>query len=181
MNLIAIEDILKTFRIIVDTREHDTHRAEERYSSFSTPIVRATLAYGDYCGQVDLPNGSQAPDASETICAPCVIERKMSLDELAMCFTRGRDRFRREFERARDSGAKVYLLIENGSWEAIAGHRYRSKFNPEAFRASLIAWTIRYNVTPIFCKEKMSGMIIREILYRDMKERLEKECESSGE
>ena len=94
-------------------------------------------------------------------------------DELAMCFTRGRDRFRREFERATEASAKVWLLIEGGSWEAIDKHRYRSKFNEKALKASLIAWSIRYNMVPVFCKPETSGALIREILYRDIKERLE--------
>jgi hypothetical protein len=53
-------------------------------------------------------------------------------------------------------------------------HRYRSKFNSEAFLASIIAWTARYDITPIMCKAETSGKIIREILFRDMKERLER-------
>ena len=99
-----------------------------------------------------------------------------SLDELAGCFTRDRDRFRREMERAISSNAKVYLLIENASWEAILNHRYRSRFNPEAFKASLTAWTARYGLIPVFCKADTSGMLIREILYREIKERLETQC-----
>ena len=52
-------------------------------------------------------------------------------------------------------------------------HRYRSKYHPNAFLASLTAWMVRYNLTPIFCKAEVSGDLIREILYRDLKERLE--------
>jgi hypothetical protein len=40
--------------------------------------------------------------------------------------------------------------------------------------ASLMAWTVRYNLRPIFCKAETSGALIKEILYRDMKERLER-------
>ena len=98
----------------------------------------------------------------------------MSLDELAMCFTRGRDRFRREMERAAANNSVIYLLIENGSYEAIINHRYRSKYHPSAFLASLTAWTARYNLRPVFCKASTSGTLIKEILYRDMKERLER-------
>ena len=96
----------------------------------------------------------------------------MDLDELAMCFTRGRDRFRKEFERARDAGAKVYLLVENATYEDIVKHRYRSKFASTAFLGSLLSWSVRYNITPVFCRSETSGTIIREILLRDMRERL---------
>ena len=173
MNGYEITEALGTFRIIADTREQNTPRAKERFKAFGVPIERATLSYGDYCAQITLPGGELFATA-DTIKPACVIERKMSLDELAACFTRGRDRFRREFERARETGAKIYLLTEGGSFEAIINHRYRSKFNPSAFLASLTAWCVRYDATPIFCKADTSGEMIREILYRDIKERLER-------
>lgn len=160
----------ESFRVIVDTREQTTPRARKRYKAIG-PIERATLSFGDYCGNIDL-GGNPLHDASATITPRCCIERKMSLDELAMCFTKGRDRFRREFQRADAAGAKVYLLIEEGSYEDIISHRYRSKFSPTAFLASLLAWSIRYNATTIFCAPETSGRLIYEILYRDMKERL---------
>jgi hypothetical protein len=119
-------------------------------------------------------NGSSIYDISKAVKASCVIERKMSLDELASCFTRSRDRFRREMERACSNHSTVYLLVENGSYEGIIKHRYKSRYNPTAFLASLTAWTVRYNIIPIFCKAETSGQIIKEILYRDMKERLER-------
>ena len=172
MDVYEIESVLDTFRIIVDSREQSTARSSRRLKQFGCPTERGTLNYGDYCANITLPGGAFM-DISRAIKPPCVIERKMSLDELAGCLTRGRDRFRREFERANEAGARVYLLTEDGSWEAIAMHRYRSRFHPAAFRASLIAWSIRYNFTPLFCKADSSGRLIRDILYRDMKERLE--------
>lgn len=173
MDYFEIKDTLETFRVIIDTREQSTTRASERFEALGS-YERATLGYTDYCGNVTLPSGEPLYSPSETIKPACCIERKMSLDELAMCFTRGRDRFRREFERAAESGAKVWLLVEGGSWEAIDKHRYRSKFNEKALRASLIAWSIRYDISIVFCKPESSGALIREILYRDMKERLER-------
>lgn len=168
-----VREILSTFRILKDTREHDTPMAKERYAAFGVPYQTATLNYGDYCGTVTLPGGQDLYNTSVQVRAMCVIERKMSLDELAMCFTRSRERFRREFERAKENRAKMYLLVENASFEAIINHRYKSRFSPEAFMASLTAWTVRYDMTPLFCRSQSSGQVIKEILYRDMKERLE--------
>ena len=173
MDHFEVAEALSTFRILVDNREQATPKAVERYKSFGVPFERATLNYGDYCGVITV-NGSSIYDTSKAVKASCVIERKMSLDELASCFTRSRDRFRREMERACSSGSKVYLLVENGSYEGIIKHRYKSRYNPTAFLASLTAWTVRYNIIPIFCKAETSGQIIKEILYRDMKERLER-------
>lgn len=173
MDHFEVTRILDSFRIIADTREQNTPRASERFQSFGAPVERATLSYGDYCANVTLPAG-HLYDISSTIAPRCCIERKMSLDELAGCFTRGRDRFRREFERATQNHARIFLLIEGGNWESIEAHRYRSKFPPNAFKASLEAWVIRYNIIPIFCRAATSGTLIREFLYRDMKERLER-------
>lgn len=173
MDHFEVAEALGSFRIVVDTREQETPKAVERYLTFGVPYERATLNYGDYCGLIDL-NGSPIHDTTKAIKARCVVERKMNLDELAMCFTRGRDRFRREMERATANGATVFLLVEGGSYEAILNHRYRSRFNPTAFMASLVAWTVRYNLRPVFCKAETSGALIKEILYRDMKERLER-------
>lgn len=165
-------ETLESFRIIVDTREQATPKAAERYEAFGVPVERGTLSFGDYCANITLPDGGQLHAISERITAPCVIERKMNLDELAQCFTKGRGRFEREFDRAAAAHAKVYLLIEDGTIEGIINHRYRSRFRPSAFLASLFAWSARYNLTPIMCKSATSGQVIKEILYRDMKERL---------
>ena len=173
MDHFEVTEVLNTFQILVDNREQATPKAVERYKSFGVPYKRATLNYGDYCGMITL-NDSEIYDTAHSVKASCVIERKMSLDELAMCFTRGRDRFRREMERAASNNSTVYLLVENATYEGIIKHRYRSRFSPSAFLASLTAWTVRYNLRPIFCKADTSGQLIKEILYRDMKERLER-------
>ena len=165
--------ILESFRVIVDSREQNTPKARKRYKLIGK-TERATLSYGDYCGNVDIC-GNQLYDTSATISPLCVIERKMNLDELAMCFTRSRKRFEREFERARAAGAKVYLLVEDATYEDIIRHRYRSKFASNAFLASLLTWSARYNLTPVFCRAETSGELIREILLRDLRERIERD------
>ena len=174
MDSFEVKDILQTFRVVVDTREQVTPKAKERYAAFGVPVERCTLDYGDYAGNITLTNNKPLYSIEERIKPLCVVERKMSLDELASCFTRDRARFEREFERARSAGAKVFLLCENATWEALLNHRYRSRFHPQAFKASITAWSIRYDITPIFCKAETSGVLIKEILYRDIKERLER-------
>ena len=173
MDHFEVRDALDTFRILVDRREQRTPRASERYKSFGVPYEKVTLNYGDYAACVSI-DGTPIYDTSKAIKPRCVIERKMSLDELASCFTRSRDRFRKEMERAVASGCTVYLLVENGSYEAIISHRYRSRYHPNAFMASLLAWSVRYDLKVIFCKSDTTGTMIREILFRDTKERLER-------
>jgi len=173
MDNFEVSNALKTFRIIVDTREQSTKKALERYDSFGVPYERATLNFGDYCGQITLPEGDLY-DQSLRISPKCVVERKMSIDELAMCLGKQRDRFRREFERASNNDSKVWLLVEGASWEAIENHRYRSMMRPNALIGSIVAWMTRYDASLIFCKAGTSGRMIKEVLYRDMKERLER-------
>jgi hypothetical protein len=40
--------------------------------------------------------------------------------------------------------------------------------------ASITAWMARYDCKVIFCKQEISGALIKEILYRELKERLER-------
>lgn len=173
MTIFEQKEVLKSFEILVDTREQDTDRSKKRYQSFEAPYKKATLDYGDYTYNAELPGG-KLYDISKTISPVCVVERKMNLDELAECFTRSRQRFQREFERAADNGSRIYLICENANWENLLNGKYRSRLNPNAFAASAAAWMIRYNMNVIFCKEETSGRLIKEILFRDLKERLER-------
>lgn len=174
MDNFTLKKILDSFQIIVDTREQATPRALKRYNDFGVPWKHQTMNYGDYTYNVTLPNGMQLHHPDLRVSGHCFIERKQNLDELAMCFTRERARFQREFERASDNNAKGYLLIENASWDMILNGQYRSRFKPKAFLASLCAWQVRYDLTVIFCDMDVSGILIKEILYRDVKERLER-------
>lgn len=173
MDIFTQKQILQSFEILVDTREQDTKRSQKRYEAFGVPYKKATLEYGDYTYNAELPHG-KIYDISSTISPMCAIERKMNLDELASCFTNGRQRFQREFERAAKNGCRIYLICENANWENLLNGKYRSRFNSNAFAASATAWMIRYNMNVIFCKEETSGRLIKEILFRDLKERLER-------
>lgn len=159
---------LDSMVILVDTREQDTHSLRRRLELMNCPWERQKLDFGDYSAKCRLPNGEWL-DLSPKV----AVERKMSFDELCACFCRGRQRFTREFERAREAGAVVYLLIENASWENALAGKYRSKMNPKSFIASMTSWLARYRCQLIFCKSETTGVLIHEILYRELKEVLE--------
>lgn len=172
MDNFEIDSCLKSMSICVDTREQVSRRAVNRYESFGCPYSRSKLDYGDYAYNFTLPDGKTLYDKNDAIYPDVCIERKMNLEELSQCFCQGRKRFEREMQRATDHGAKVYLLVENANFENLLNGKYKTKFNANAFTASLFAWTARYNITPIFCKAETSGKIIYNILYRELKERL---------
>ena len=168
MNHFSVTYALKTMGVCVDTREQDTTRARKRIQTIGLPIQRKALPFGDYSAFCTLPNGE-----AYSLEYMVSIERQMNVDEIAMCYTSERPQFKREFERARDAGAKVYLLIENGDWEKAYTGSYRSQVKPEALTASIIAWLARYNCQLLFCKEETSGKLIHDVLFRELKERLE--------
>ena len=176
MDIVDQKKVLESMVIYIDSREQPTKRAFKRYETFGCPYKnKIPMWFGDYTYNATLPDGSEIiPDHSEKVVGKCVIERKMDLDELAMCFGRGRDRFQREFQKSIDHHARFILLVENATWEKLILGKYKSKMHPKAFFSSLTSWMIRYNTAVIFCKEETSGKIIRELLYRDLKERLER-------
>lgn len=167
------KECLESFCVIVDTREQPNKRAKARYESMGVPVRRSKLNYGDYTYNFKL-NGEWFFDESLSINPKVCIERKMSLDELATCFTSGRDRFEREMQRCVDQGARMYLLLEESTYEKVIAHRYKSKFHPNAFVATLTAWQARYHLQVVMCKAETSGRLIKEILYRELKEDIER-------
>jgi ERCC4-type nuclease len=172
MHPLDVKSALESMVCLVDTREQDTPLFRKRMQSLGVPHERHKLNFGDYsvkCDRADLS-------------ASVSVERKMHLDELCNCFCKDRKRFEREFERAKKAGAKVYLLVEDASWEQAYNGKYRSKMAPASLVASMQAWLARYNCQIIMCKQETSGKLIHDILYRELKEHLEAmDDEGSGD
>lgn len=167
MHPIDVESTLKTMVCICDSREQATEQSKRRYADFGVPWERGKLDFGDYSAVFTLPDGTEF-SLKDKIC----VERKMNLSEICGCFTHDRERFTREFERAKAANAKIYLLIENASWELAYNGKYRSQMKPQALIASILAWLARYDCQIIMCKAESSGHLIKDILYREAKERL---------
>ena len=167
-----IEEALKGMVVLVDTREQDTARLRVRLKDMKCEHERCKLDFGDYSAKV--------PVNGEWLTLNVAIERKMDLDELAQCYCNGRKRFEREFERAQTAGAKIYLLVENATWEDAYTGNYRSKMNPQSLIASILAWLARYRCQLIFCRQRTSGRLIYDILYREAREHLERTMLDEG-
>lgn len=168
-----IDGALDTLTVIVDTREQDTPLFRKRMRQVGYPIRRKKLNFGDYSCSV------MADGAEVDLSASFAIERKMSLDELAQCYTRGRKRFEREFERAKQSGAKLYLLVEGATWEGAYNGLYRTQMHPHSLIASMTAWLARYDCQILMCKAETTPSLIHDICYREAKEHLERMCDES--
>ena len=167
MHPAEVEQALGSLTILVDTREHPTEQAQRRYASFGCPWRREKLFAGDYSATVTLPDGSEFSLADSV-----TVERKSGFDELCQCFTHERKRFAAEFDRAQAEGMWLYLLVEYGTWENAYSGKYRSQMKPNALTGSLLAWVARYGSPVLMCKPETSGRLIRDVLYREMKERL---------
>lgn len=131
------------------------------------PYERETVNAGDYTAKTLLPNG-------EWFYLPVAIERKMSLTEIAGNFCGERARFTAEFERAKENGVRLWVLVEQSSWESAYAGAYRSKMKPKSLIASLLTWSARYKVPVLLCERSdTGGKLIRDILYYEMREALE--------
>ena len=169
MTVFEIDEALDGMRVIVDSREQDTPRLRARIETMNCPTRRDGLNFGDYSAEFPLKSGEWFSLEKKV-----AIERKMHIDELCGCYCQSRQRFTKEFVRAAESGAKVYLLIEDATWEKIYTGKYKSQMRETALVASILAWCARYNCIPIFCKAETSGILIKDILYREGKERMER-------
>lgn len=146
---------LKKLTFIIDKREQKNEWIEQYCEKNKIPVIHRKLDVGDYACQL-------GEDSFEN---DFVVERKADLDEICGNLTADRDRFEREFLRAKAHGIKVYLLIEEGSWKDIFIHNYRSKLAPKSLLASLFAWQTRFNVTIVFAPKDISPSVIHGIFH----------------
>lgn len=177
MNPIQVKETLESMTLLVDTREQPTHNLQRRINICGLPTERRKLNVGDYSCKCLLPNGEEFDFSSKV-----VVERKMNLDELCLCFGKDRKRFEKEFERAKEANTKVYLLVEGATWENAYNGKYQSRMAPQALIASIDAFRARYGMQLDFCKAETTGRLIHDILYRELKEYLETfEVNDNGE
>ena len=166
---------LASMVLLVDTREQPTKRLKRRLEDAGLPYERKKLNVGDYSCKCTLPDGSEL-DLSDRV----AIERKMDLGELCLCFGKNRKRFEKEFIRAREAGTKIYLLVEGDNWEKTYNGKYNSLYGSKALVGSINAFRARYGMQMDFCKEETTGKLIRDILYRELKEYLQEMEDDEG-
>lgn len=152
---------LKKLTIICDTREKDLH-VSEYFEKNKIPVITRKIDTGDYSAQLgDLSMEREI-----------VVERKRNLDEICGNFTIERERFEREFMRAKAYGTKVFLIVENATWGDIFLGNYRSKVSSKSLLGSLLSWMVRFNITVLFCKPEETARIMWGIFHYYAKEKL---------
>lgn len=143
--------------VLVDTREKRNNHITDYFTKNNIIYEPTTLSYGDYSFYIS------AEVAGEDIYfhRDIVIERKASLEELSGNLAQERGRFEKEFLRAGNDRAKLYLMVEDrGGYSSIIGHKYNTQFAPAAFMASLKAWETRFNCNVQFIDKQYSGYYI---------------------
>ena len=157
-----LQEALKDLTVICDSREQINAHVTRYFDKQKIPHISRKLDTGDYSAQI----------GALSLEKDIVIERKANLDEICGNFTVERERFEREFLRAKAYGTKVVLIVENATWSDVFLGNYRSKVKPQSLIGSLLSWMVRYNITVLFCKPEETGKIIWGILHYAAKEML---------
>lgn len=166
-----VKKILSSLVFLTDTREQKNDHIIDYFNSKGLNHEKRGLDSGDYSIMIPaIPElGIVVPQAfNKPIPGGIFIERKGSLDELAGNLGVYRERFTNEMERMKQ--AEKHLLIEDGNWEQISAHNYRSQLKPESYLNSLVIFATRYNLKIHFVSKAMSGEMIRRILVAKVKE-----------
>lgn len=171
-----IDKLIKQVVILIDTREQENTHITDFFDKKKIPYKRKALKFCDYSAELKANEEFGLPfDIS--LENNIAIERKgaskSGLNEIATNFTDGRTAFENEFIRAKESGADIYLLIENGSWEDIKAHNYRSKMSENALYNSLLSWSKKYNIKIHFLKSENVGEHIYKLIGIALKKLLE--------
>lgn len=164
-----IKDLLKSMVVLVDTREQANEHVRSYFEQKKIPYESHALGYGDY--SCYLPKNEELGIMRDVYFTDAVvIERKASLDELAVNLSQERKRF--ENELIRSTGTKIYLMVENGSYGGIVRSEYRSKYNPKSYIGTLATFSARYGLDVNFVEKEMAGNFIYHHLYYHVREEL---------
>ena len=149
-----LKEELSKLTILCDSREQDTH-CQKWFEKNGIKCQVKKLDSGDYSAML----------GDWTLEHDVFIERKADLTEICGNFTQNRERFEKEFTRAKAVGAKPFLLIEEDSIDDVYLGNYRSKLPPKSLMASFLTWQVRYNTTILFCSRSNAPKLIFGILY----------------
>lgn len=133
-------------KILIDTREQKPLCFVHEYV---TEVVTTKLNVGDY--------GAEFSDGVQ----PKVFFERKSIGDLFGTLGAGYPRFRKELERARDSGSLLFIVIEGSLSDVLKGYSHSTISGITILRK---LWTLywKYGVQFICCKdrEEMSKYIL---------------------
>ena len=152
-----LNELLKSMTILVDAREQKNTHLTDYWDIKKIPYIVKKLDFADYTFMV--PANPELGIIRDLYFNDIVsVERKNSLEEISSNFTTTRLAFESEFIRSK---GKVHLMIENGTYEDIVNHNYKTDYKPVSFIASLHSFVDRYDLRLKFMKDnKYSGYYI---------------------
>lgn len=152
-----IKGMLKEMVVLVDSREQKNGHILDYFQRQGIAYEIQKLDYGDYSCKIPAVAAGRDIYFHNSV----IIERKNSLEELSGSLAQHRDRFEMEFLKARNAGAKIYLMVEDPrGYTAICNHTYRTQFNPVSYVASLKTFESRYDMNLQFITPELSGHFI---------------------
>lgn len=161
-----LDELLKSIVVLVDTREQENQHILSYLDKKKVPYKTLKLNHGDY--SFYLPANKNLGIHRDLYFTDVVsVERKGSLEELSGNFTKGRANIEEEFTRKR---GKMYLMIENSTYEDILKHNYSTKYEPLSFIATLNSFETRYDLKTAFVTKAAAGNFIYHKFYYYLRE-----------
>ena len=151
--------------LIVDSREKPKAIGKILgfFDLYGIPFTVSKLLFGDY---MDYNNPS------------LVVDRKQNIAELAKNCTSEHERFRRELDKAKQTGATLVILVEQnrykdrGEWvqvnsieDLLRWSSPHTMIRGERVYRILVSWMAKYPLRVEFCDKRSTGRRIVEIIY----------------
>lgn len=164
-----ISDIFKNYTYItIDSREKNL-RIKTTFDNLEVHNIISKLPYGDYGIMI---KKCERYGIMEDVRMKVAVERKANLEEISANLAQNKARFEREMKRCVDDGGMMCIMIENGSYEDIMNHNYKTNLKPKSFLALLHTMTARYGVNFIFMSEYSASLYVYNYLKYYAKEYL---------
>ena len=167
-----IDKLLKEIIVIYSTLEQQNQHILDYFDKQKIQHKKTTMKTCDYSAMI-LKNDELGLPYDITLEPVILIERKNSLEELSSNIANGRETFRNEWIRAKESGANLYLVVESGSFSDIDKHNYNARYNEKAFYNTLLSWQHDYNFKMHFVTKELIGKHILRLLQIQLKKLLE--------
>ena len=165
-----IKEISKSMIVLIDKREKVNNHITDYFDKHKIAYREQTLEFGDY--SFLLP-AARRMSQDTYFHKDIVIERKNSLEELSGNLGKERDRFEKEFLKAKSNNCEIHLLVESPrGYNDIMEHKYDTEFKPLSYIASLKSWENRYDIKTQFVDKQYSGYIIWSTFYYYLREAL---------
>jgi len=166
-----IKEILGNIKVIVDTRENENFHITKYFDDCGISYTEQCLKFGDY-SFICPPLPEVGFEEEVSFESRIVIERKANLTELSGNLAQNRERFERELQKAIEAKARFVLMVENGDYQKIIEHKYRTDLKPASYYASLFSFQARYNIDIQFMPSKMAGWFIYNTFKYFLREEL---------